>query len=453
MRRWGLIAIGVLIFVPCAVAQRTVVKPPWNVFSSKTDIKEGKLYAVRVQEQLPLCNDAKVDAYLTKLGFTLVGKLPTGGVAYPFEFHCVNDKQINAYALPGGYVFINRGAIEAADNEAQLAAVMAHELSHVALRHGTAQASKALFAQGAATIFGAIFGGSAGGALLTQGVALGAGSALLHYSRDAETQADVLGTQVLFDSGYDPRALAQFFEKLEAETKGKNPPEFFSDHPNPDNRLARVGDEVQKLGGASANARRDSPEFAAIKREVLALPVVAKSGRPVFASSAGPPPAPSAELSAYRGKAYTLRYPRNWKNYSDTTGGATLAPDGGMIQSIDGNAGVAYGLILGNQAASKDAPAADALQRSTEELISGLKKSNRNMKITRPAARVRVNGEPALSTYLSNDSPAGGSETDWILTVMRPSGLEYFVFVAPEKSYAEYDKTFAAILDSVQFTK
>ena len=94
------------------------------------------------------------------------------------------------------------------------------------LRHGTAQATKAQFAQGAVGIFGGIFGGSTGGALATEGLAMGAKGGLLRYSRSDETQADVSGTQVLYDTGYDPRAMSQFFEKLEAESKGKNPPQF-----------------------------------------------------------------------------------------------------------------------------------------------------------------------------------------------------------------------------------
>src|SRR5712692_7212297 len=204
-----------LTSVPGLSAQRSQLKPPWNMYSPQTDVQVGRQNAQLMERRLPLCNDAKVDAYLTQLALKQEAKLTTRGVQYPWEFHCVNSKEINAFALPGGYVFVNRGAIEVSDNEAQLAAVMAHELSHVALRHGTAQASKAQIMQGAAGIFGGIFGGSAGGALLTQGVALGAGSVLLHYSRSDETQADVLGTQILFDTGYDPRAMGQFFEKLE----------------------------------------------------------------------------------------------------------------------------------------------------------------------------------------------------------------------------------------------
>jgi len=256
------------------------------MYSPETDVEVGKQNAEILEKRLPLCNAPKVDAYLTKLGLKLVAKLPTRGVPYPWEFHCVNSKEINAFALPGGYVFVNRGAIEVSDNEAQLAAVMAHELSHVALRHGTAQASKAQIMQGAAGIFGGIFGGSAGGALLTQGVALGAGSVLLHYSRSDETQADVLGTQILYDTGYDPRAMAQFFEKLEAETQGKNPPQFLSDHPNPGNRVERVDEEIDKLGGVPAYAKRDSAEFEAAKREVMSLPVVKMP--PALAASADP---------------------------------------------------------------------------------------------------------------------------------------------------------------------
>src|SRR5947207_8103312 len=284
-----------LLLVPGASAQRTQLKPGWNKFSPQDDITLGKRAATDAEKQLPFCNAPKVDAYLAQLGTRLAQKLPTGGVQYPFEFHCVNAKAINAFALPGGYVFVNRGAIEAADNEAQLAGVMAHELSHVALRHGTNQASKAMLAETGLGIFGAVFGDSTGGALVTTLGTFAAGRVLLRYSRTAESQADVLGTQVLYDSGYDPRAMAQFFEKLEGESKGKNPQQFLSDHPNPENRLERVHEEVDKLGGVPANAKRDSAEFEAIKREVIALPVAKKTG----AVAAVVPPRPSGNLVEY----------------------------------------------------------------------------------------------------------------------------------------------------------
>jgi predicted Zn-dependent protease len=118
----------------------------YEPFTPQQDVAVGRRYACEVEKQTPLCNDAKVHAYLTRLGTRLVAHLNTYGNTYPWEFHCVNDKAINAFALPGGFVFINRGVIEAADYEGELAAVMAHELSRVALRHGTNQATKAQYA-------------------------------------------------------------------------------------------------------------------------------------------------------------------------------------------------------------------------------------------------------------------------------------------------------------------
>lgn len=444
-----------LLIAPCSRAQRTQFKAGWNFYSPQEDIKLGKQVAVDAEKQLPSCNAPKVEAYLTELGKKLIAKVPTGGVEYPFEFHCVNDKAINAFALPGGYVFVNRGAIEAADNEAQLAGVIAHELSHVALRHGTAEATKAQAAQAGVGIIGAIFGGNAGGALLTELGRFSAGGVLLRYSRAAETQADVVGTQVLYDAGYDPRALGQFFEKIEAESKGQNPPEFFSDHPNPEHRVERVEQEIDKLGGLPAKMKRDSVEFETIKREVLALPVVKRealaAGGPT-PRPMGPPPAPSTTFAEYQAAEYAMKYPDNWKKYGEKNN-VSFAPDGGVMEGRDGKGGLAYGIIVDITKAQGDAGDAKALEKATQELIGTLQKDNPKMKITRQPGRVRLNGEPGLSTYLSNESPAGGEETDWLITVIRPEGLVSIVCVAPQKDYEKYDKTFSAILDSVRFGK
>lgn len=444
------------VVVPIAAAQRTQLKPPWNIYSPQTDVQEGKQFAQEAEKQLALCNDPRVDAYLTQLGLRLASKLPTGGVQYPFEFHCVNDKAVNAFALPGGFVFIHRGAIEAADNESQLAGVMAHELSHVALRHGTAQASKASLARLATNVLSGLSGGGLGGAAISGGLSLGAGSLLLHYSRAAETQADVMGTQVLYDTGYDPRAMAQFFEKLEAESKGKALPQFFSDHPSPDNRLARVDEEVAKLGGPPANYKRDSAEFEAVKREVLALPLPKKGSSGIFAVKAGgaPPAAPSGNFASYQASAYTLGYPDNWKKYADSnTGEIFFAPEGGLLQGGDGHTALAYGLIVNVTPQKKDSGGSDVLESATRELLSKLQQTNPNLKVAHPSSHIRLNGQPALSTYLSNDSLAGGPETDWVISVLRPQGLLYLVCVAPQVAYDKYDTTFSAILDSVRLTQ
>ena len=407
-----------------------------------------------------MCNDPKVDAYLTKLGHRLIEHLNTRGVDYPWEFHCVNDKAVNAFALPGGFVFINRGAIEAADNEAQLAAIMAHELSHVALRHGTNQATKAQYAQLGAGIMGAagsLFGGAAGAAAAGAGN-LTFGSVLLHYSRGAETQADVMGTQVLYDSGYDPRAMAAFFENLNASGESKGPPEFFSDHPNPDHRIERVEAEIRKLGGVPEGAQKDSAEFEAIKREVAALPAPtkAKPARAAGSKSGGSvpvtkpeDPSDSSEYLRY-GKA-SIAYPANWKRYGKKND-VVLVPAGGVIDSGNGQGVLGWGMIAGiGGVKGKGASSSDALRNVTQSLIASLQKENDAMEVDRGPSEFTVAGLPALSTYLHNDSPAGGTETDWLVTVIGPQGLYYYVFVAPESDFPRFKPAFENIVHSVQF--
>ncbi len=443
-------ALALLLLLPLAArADRTPLKPGWNLFSPQDDITLGKKAAQDAARQLPMCNDAKVDDYLAQLGRGLVKAAGRAAAGYPWEFHCVNDKAINAFALPGGYVFVNRGTIEAADYDSQLAGVMAHELSHVILRHGTNQASKAQGLQLGLGALGAVLGGGTRSALIEQLASFSAGSVLLKYSRTAETQADVMGTQILYDAGYDPRAMAQFFEKIEAEGKGGRPPEFFSDHPNPENRVARVNDEIDRLGGVPRSARRDSADFQAAKRQVASLPVV-KAKTP--GAAAGKPAKPSAKFAAYSGGAFSMKFPDNWQK-SEGENAVSFAPEGGVVQDRNGKAAMAYGMIINLAETSVDAKTANALEAATEHLIDELRHSNPGMSVARKPERVRLNGERALSTYLKNDSPIGGQETDWLITVMRPEGLLFFVCVAPESEYPEYDRTFEAMLDSVRFTR
>jgi len=460
----GFLLISLGLLLPSARADRTKLKPGMNSFTPQQDIQMGMQYAAEAEKQSPMCNDAKVDAYLTKLGHRLIEHLNTFGNEYPWEFHCVNDKAINAFALPGGFVFVNRGAIEAADYEAELAAVMAHELSHVALRHGTNQATKAQYAQigsGIAGIAGGILGGTVGAAASGLGQ-FAAGGVLLKYSRSAETQADVMGTQVLYDSGYDPRAMTAFFEKLSGSAA---PPEFFSDHPNPDHRIERVDEEIQKLGGVPENAQRDSPEFQAIKKEVAALPVVTKPKPGAAPTSAGNSSggasfpkagtvrvaAPSGTLTGLDIGIAKLQYPDNWKKYGNGKE-VTLAPEGGVVDPGNGQAALAYGvMIAAAKMSGKPSGDQEALRQGTQKLVDSLQEENANMQVTEPPSLGMLNNQQAMTTYLRNDSPGGGMETDMLVTVLRPEGLIYFVCVAPEKEFSHFNGAFNSILDSVRF--
>jgi hypothetical protein len=449
------LAMIFLVFAPAAPpiwADRTALKPGVNVFTPEQDITLGKQNAAQAEKQLRMLNDSRVDDYLNSLGKKLATHAP--GYKYPYQYKCVNDTAVNAFALPGGYIYINRGAIEAADTEAQLAGVMAHETSHVALRHGTNQATKAQLASVPFAILGGMVGGNSAGGLLAQlAGSFSLNSILLKYSRTDESQADVMGTQILYDTGYDPRAMAQFFEKLNAETKGKQPAQFFSDHPNPGNRVERVDQEVDLLGGPPANYQSDSPEFQEIKRYVRRLPQPPKSA-PAGATSAnaGKPEPPSAHLNGFQNDILEVRYPDNWKS-SSSGSTFTLMPPGGVVQDNKGQSALAYGVMFNEFQPRADNSSRVPIEEATDQLVASLRQSNPNLREIGNRRPMQVDGADAVSAYFTNGSPVGGNERDWLVTIERPEGLLFFICVAPEKDFDAYDAAFQNLINSVRFRR
>jgi beta-barrel assembly-enhancing protease len=422
-------ALSMVLLPALANAQRTVVKPGWNMFSPKQDVEIGRSVSANAERQLPMLNDARVDAYLNRLGRRLAEKAQ--GVRYPFQFKAVNDKAINAFALPGGFLYVNRDLIEAADNEAQLAGVLGHEIGHVALRHGTNQASKTQVAQAPLTILGGVLGsGSLGSVLAQLGAGFAANSVLLKYSRDAEGQADILGTQILYDSSYDPRAMSQFFEKLQAEGESGRPVEFFSSHPNPENRAKRVTEEIAKLGGVPARYSKDSSKFVEIKRYVkqLPAPVAAAAG-----GAGGHPSAPSDQLHTFANDRLKIEHPRK----------------GGLAADGRGNSALTYGMMINEFGLAKDQT---TLKNATHQLFDELRRANPDMTLMRQENR-RVSEKRALSSHLSGQSPLGGRERVWLVTVLTNDGLLYFAGVAPEETFRLYEPVFTKMLDSVRFSE
>jgi len=445
----GATALVFAAVAPAVWADRTSLKPGVNIFSPEQDIELGKQNAAQAEQQLRMLKDPKVDNYLNDLGKKLATRAP--GYKYPYQYKCVNDTAINAFALPGGYIYINRGTIEAADTEAQLAGVMAHETSHVALRHGTSQATKAQLTSVPFAILGGIVGGNSAGGLLAQlAGSFSLNSILLKYSRSDESQADVMGTQILYDTGYDPRAMAQFFEKLNAETKGKQPAQFFSDHPNPGNRVERVGQEVDMLGGPPPNYKSDSPEFKEVRRYIKSLPQPPKSKPAAASTKSGKPDPPSAHLNGFQNDVLELRYPDNWKS---NTSGSTFAlmPPGGVVQDNKGQSALAYGVIFNEFQPRSDNSNRVAIEDATDQLVASLRQSNPNLREIGNRRRMRVDNADAVSAYFTNGSPVGGNEKDWLVTIEHPEGLVFFICVAPENDFDSYDAAFQSVIDSVRF--
>src|SRR5262245_33757152 len=434
-----------------AADNRTKLKPGFNLFSTAQDVEVGRESAKEAERQLQILNDRQAIGYIDSLGKRLAARAP--GEKYPFQFKIVNDNAINAFALPGGFIYVNRGAIQAADTEAQIAGVMAHEIGHVVLRHGTHAVSRAYIAQAPFAIVGGVLGNNAITSVLTQVGGLGLNVLFLKNSRDAETQADLMGTQILRDSGYDPKAMVEFFEKIQAESKGGSV-EFFSDHPNPENRIVNVQREIERMNGASPNARKDSADFHTAKNSLASMPAPKKAaaqpatngGRPSDSRSSGQPPAPSTRRATYSGQDLQFQYPDNWRQFGQGSA-TTIAPEGGII-----NGALAYGMMVSTFEGDDHGRGRISLDEATDQLLKDLQGSNPSMRITLTRQPERVGGRSSYLTEASNQSPAGARETDWIATTIGPDGvLYYFVGVAPENDFSGYSRAFQDVIDSVKF--
>jgi hypothetical protein len=321
---------------------------------------------------------------------------------------------------------------------------MAHEIAHVALRHGTNQYTKAQFAQGGLAILGGLLGGGGTAAAITAlGSQLGATFLFMKFSRTAERQSDVLGTQMLYDAGYDPQAMADFFDTIAASGGGR-PPEFFSTHPNPENRKERIEEEMGLLGPAE-NAQRDSDEFHAVQTYLQDLPEPSGGGRQSQGSAEpieGRPESPSGRFNGYRNQVYSTRYPSNW-DVQENGNQVTFAPTGGVSGSQ-----IAYGAML-NAVPIDDSQM--SLSEATERLIQQMVQSNPGMRVV-SEERARVAEQRALATQLSGQSAFRGErEVVWMFTVRLPEGLFYAAFIVPESDYRNYQPTFQQMLDSVRF--
>src|SRR3954451_8307632 len=185
----------------------------FNQFSPDQEVQIGRQAAAEADASMPLLPArGTISDYVSTLGFKLAKQLPPND--YDWSFKVVNQKDINAFALPGGPVRVNLGTIQAADNEAELAGAIAHEIAHVYMRHGTRNASKESIAQLPAAILGSIAGNGIGGQLARLGLQFGLGSVFMKYSRDAESEADRVGSKIMYEAGYAPMALADFFANL-----------------------------------------------------------------------------------------------------------------------------------------------------------------------------------------------------------------------------------------------
>jgi Zn-dependent protease with chaperone function len=445
-RSLNAIALAVTMAAVCEARQPgEKLKPGFNLFSKQQDVQLGQEAAQQIRKQFQVVQDQNMQEYLRRVGDRLSNTPEPKQSGFPFNFTLLNQPEVNAFALPGGPMFVFTGLVKAADNEAQLAGVMAHELAHVILRHGTNQASKANLLQLPAMLAGVIGGGSMLGQLAQLGVGLGANSVLLKFSRDAETQADAMGARIMSDAGYNPIEMARFFEKLEAGG-GSRGPQFLSDHPDPGNRVKAVEAEIRTF--PQSRYGFETGQFAAVRQRLGSLPAPSRQGN--LRSSAAPPnEPPSGGWKDLHGQSFNVSYPGNGLVFGDRQSSMmTIAPREGLVQGSEGGTEVGYGAIL-----SYYTPRGRTdLRSATSELVNSLQASNPSIQLaSRNQRRVRVSGSDGLVTMLRSSSPFGGAETDALLTVGRPEGLFYMVFVAPERQFPQLQGAFEQMIGSLRF--
>jgi len=480
----ALLAFALVLCAPfVARAATSRPTPGFNLFSVEQDIEIGRQSAVEAERQLPLLRDRNVDRYLNEIIGKLAAHAP--GARYPYAIKAVNASEINAFSLPGGPMYANRGLFEAARNEAELAGVLAHEMSHVALRHGTHQASKAYLSQAGLGILGGLLGRNGGNtATIVNAIGgLGLNAAFLKFGRDAEYQADQLGAEIMAGAGYNPVAMADFFGLLRSQ-QDRDPGKlerFFSDHPPSADRESRIRDQAGSLrlvrsdgvggfDGMRADLRRLSPAPS---------PVAQRLEQPRNQDSRNPdsgqfdvrvdPPSSRFQRFEQRNGFFTIDYPDNWRAYASDSGYAvSMAPDGGVVDTSNGQQAMLYGVIVNHYAPFEGyterqqesmqrsyAPFEDtdrwrgSLEDATDDLVRQIIRTNSYLRAQDgQARREEIDGASSYSVVLSGRSPVTGQE-EGVTVVTR--GLSdghvlYALCIVPGSGYDSMARTFAHML-------
>jgi beta-barrel assembly-enhancing protease len=239
-----------------------------NWYSIEGEIRMGKEYAQQVESSVKLIQDPVITEYVNRVGQNLVRN---SDAQVPFTIKVIDSDEINAFALPGGFFYVNTGLILAADEEAELAGVMAHEIAHVAARHATRQMTRSQWANiGTIPL---IFVGGGIGYAVRSAASIGLPLTFMSFSRGFESEADYLGLQYMYKTGYDPQAFISFFEKIQAQEK-KRPgtlSKAFASHPQTPDRIAKSQEEIQKILPAKPQYLVTTSEFDTVKSRLAQL--------------------------------------------------------------------------------------------------------------------------------------------------------------------------------------
>lgn len=474
------IALMLALSLTAGIAEaQTQIKSGWNMFSPQQDVEIGQQSAVEAERQLPILRDAEVENYINRIGQRLSAN--AGGPQFQYRFRVVNASDINAFALPGGYIYVNRGIIDNARNEGELAGVMAHEIAHVALRHGTHQASKAYAAQAGLQILGGLLGGKVGNntaQILNTVGGIGLNALFLKYSRDLETQADIRGAQILAASGYTPADMVSFFHQLENVDKSRKT-SWLSDHPAPPDRIARIEKERQLLR-EPATPTQNVAELNNIKSDLRRYgnaPTLGQIAQGTASTGGNNPPMtsggtttvnvepPSRTWRTYRDSRglFAVDYPSNWRVYDSASGGVTIAPEGGIGNAGNNRTEIVYGLMLNHYDPFGNTPRSylqqggssrsTTLKDATEDLLAEIQRNSPHLQVIRGSGQqFNLDGRTAMAASLRGvNRNTGINERVTVVTRQLPDQhLIYMVFVTPEREASNYASVLNSVVRSIQ---
>ena len=435
-----------------AAAAKPLPVPKYNGPKDK-DIQIGREYAAQVEQQMHVVPNEELTAYINRVGQRLVA---TGLLDrdFPYSFKVVQDPSINAFALPGGPMFVHTGLIAAAETEAQMAGVLAHELSHVSLRHSMANAAKQSTISGLGAIAGAVLGGMIGGELgnlAALGTQMGSQAWAMKYSRTAESEADLLGSYVMAKAGYNPLELAQFFEKLEKQMGGDpgTVAQWFSSHPNPGNRDKAIEAQLPYMQQGPYAAHEG--DLDKMRQIVKALPAAPKGKggqqgpKPLPAGSAAPEFQISPSFRQLDAGGFSLGVPDNWKvGGNQQSGQMEILPEGGVLEGGAIGAGIMIGTYKPQQART--------FQDAHQELVQNLNQQNQGqMQADGQPQPLQISGRDALLSRMASPSPyQGAKEHDFVISVGVQNQLLYFVFVGPDARWPQLEPVYLKVLQSVR---
>ena len=456
-------------------AGQTGARRAFNLFSPKQEIEIGRQSSIAVEKRLPLLSDAGVNEYINRLGLTLVTRAP--GERYPYSFKIVNVSEVNAFAFPGGPIYVTRGAIEAARSEGELAGALAHEIAHVALRHEASQGSKAYLAQAGLSALGGFVGEGAAPNIVGAIGGFGFNTAFLKHGREAEAEANALGAQILTRAGYDPREMTAFFRALRRgeRVEASKLRTFLDDHPD---------DQAEEQVVRPQASRVSSGDFRSFQTRIAELPRpydvlnIARRGPTLIeeASNQGPQSVkverPSSHSQNYWHPGafwFQVSYPDNWLAYPSSDGlGVTFVPPGGVVEARTPR--LVYGAVINRyrpigdnslwtglqQRSFRYIGGRGALVEATNDLLDSALQNNPHLDFARGSdRRGSIDGTPIIALTLVGRSPATGrgERAQLYARELEDGDIVYAIFVAPDDEYDNFRQVFERMLRGLKINE